>query len=37
MNILAITTSQPITWGDVLIVLAVIVLLGMALSFWRRR
>lgn len=33
---LAITSGQPITWGDLLIILAVIVLLGMALFFWRR-
>lgn len=36
MTLLAISTEQSITWGDLLIILAVIVLLGMALFFWRR-
>lgn len=37
MNLLALTQNESITWGDLILILVVIVLLGMALFFWRRR
>jgi hypothetical protein len=36
VNLLAITSGQPITWGDLLIILAVIALILVILGFLRR-
>lgn len=37
MNLLAITTNDGITWGDLLVFLAIAALIIFCLSFWRRR
>lgn len=34
---LAMTSGEPITWSDLLIILAVIALLVVIFGFWRRR
>lgn len=37
MNLLAMTSGSAITWGDLLIILAIIALLVVIFGFWRRR
>lgn len=37
MNILAIASGEAITWGDLLIILAIIALVVVIFGFWRRR
>jgi hypothetical protein len=37
MNLLAISSNQPITWGDLLIILGVFVLLFLAINWFPRR
>lgn len=36
-HLVAITESQPITYGDLIVVLVILVLTGACLYFWRRR
>ncbi len=37
MNMIAIAQNEAITWGDIIVVLLVLVLIGLCLTLWRRR
>lgn len=37
MNLATITSDGAITWGDLLLILAIIALLVVIFGFWRRR